>query len=438
MTAIAIPARLYPLRRHAVQLAYANSPARFNVVPAGRRSGKTERAKRKVIKRALGEMRYDDARFFCAAPTRDQAKTIYWRDIKRMVDPLLLLEPPSETALTVRYVNGSENVVVGMDKPERMEGSPWNGGILDEFGNMKPQAWGENVRPALADRNGWCDLIGVPEGRNHYYDLYRYARDSGDPEWSCFTWPSADILPAHEIESARRNLDELVFDQEYNASFVNFVGRAYYPFLAETHTGDLTYNPRAPIGFCFDFNVEPGVAVIVQEQVLPNGLDGTGIIGEVHIPRNSSTPAVCRKLIADWGEHQGLIRCYGDSTGGNRGSAKIAGSDWDLIKIELGKHFGHGQVEYRVPGQNGPERSRVNALNSRLKSATGDIRCMVAGSEAPMTIHDLEGVQLLKGGAGEIDKNIDKKLTHLTDALGYYMVKEYPIVKSIVQDFKMF
>jgi hypothetical protein len=49
-------------------------------------------------------------------------------------------------------------------------------GILDEFGNCKPNAWGANVRPALSDRNGWCDLIGVPEGRNHYYDNNKRSR----------------------------------------------------------------------------------------------------------------------------------------------------------------------------------------------------------------------------------------------------------------------
>ena len=62
--------------------------------------------------------------------------------------------------------------MVGLDKPERIEGQPWDGGVLDEYANMKAHAWGANVRPALSDRLGWCDLIGVPEGRNHYYDLH--------------------------------------------------------------------------------------------------------------------------------------------------------------------------------------------------------------------------------------------------------------------------
>ena len=50
MTTMAIPKRLYPLRYHAQQDGYYNSEKRFNVVPAGRRSGKTEIAKRKVVR----------------------------------------------------------------------------------------------------------------------------------------------------------------------------------------------------------------------------------------------------------------------------------------------------------------------------------------------------------------------------------------------------
>jgi hypothetical protein len=41
-------------------------------------------------------------------------------------------------------------------------------------------------------------------------------------------------------------------------------------------------------------------------------------------------------------------------------------------------------------------------------------------------------VRLLAGGSGEIDKRADPKLTHISDALGYYVAKEYPIVKPIV------
>lgn len=437
---MARPSRLYPLRHHDKQAAWKASPARFNVVPAGRRSGKTEIAKRKLVKRAFRGTDFEDPRFFAGAPTRDQAKAIYWSDLKAMIPRPLMARSPSETELSIRLVTGAEIRVVGMDKPERIEGQPWDGGILDEFANMKPGVWGENVRPALSDRRGWCDLIGVPEGRNHYYDLYKYAQGD-DPEWGSFTWFSADILAAEEIAAAKRQLDELVFQQEYEASFVNFTGRAYYPFIEALHTAPLAYNPDATLVFCFDFNVEPGVAAICQEQVLPGQYErdaagavlldkpitGTGVIGEVWIPSNSNTPAVCRKLIADWGEHRGRVVCYGDATGGSRGSAKVEGSDWELIAKELRPVFKE-RLSFRVKASNPAERSRLNAMNSRLKSAAGDIRLMVDPGKAPHVVKDLEGVVLLKGGSGELDKKATPALTHISDGLGYYVEHEFPIV----------
>lgn len=445
------PERLYPLRLHPEQQRLMHSDARFKVVPAGRRSGKTELAKRQLITAALSETTYPDARFFAAAPTRDQAKRIFWNDLKQMTPPCLMLEPPKESELVLTYVTGATISVVGMDRPERIEGSPWNGGVLDECANMKPQAWPENVRPALSDRNGWCWLIGVPEGRNHYYDLWKLAISGRERGWEGFTWFTSEVLPLYlangeeEIEAARRQLDDLTFQQEYEGSFVSFEGRAYYPFDERTHCAQLEYNPAAPIGLCFDFNVDPGVCAIVQEMVLPNGLEGTGVIGEVHIPRNSNTPAVCRKVLQDWGDHQSYVYVYGDATGGARGSAKVQGSDWDLVKRELqidhegdNHYYDPEQTIYRVPKANPSERTRINAVNSRLRSSTGEVRLMVDPRYAPTVVRDFEGVQLLKGGSGEIDKKSDPKLSHISDAVGYYIVHEFPTTVRIQEQRPMY
>ncbi len=424
--------RWTPLRWHGEQQRYWGSPHRFNTLPAGRRSGKTELAKRKLVLRALRGTAFDRPRFFAAAPTRDQAKRIFWEDLKDMVPRQFLRGQPSESELVIRLVNGTEIHVLGLDKPQRLEGSPWDGGVVTETGNIKKEAWPENIRPALSDRGGWADLEGVPEGRNHYYRYDKRARarmmeHGRDSTWGAFHWTSAEILSAEEIAEAMSDLDELTFDQEYNASFINFEGQAYYPFEERTHCAPLAYDPHYPLVFCLDFNVAPGVAVVAQEQDLPCGEYGTGVIGEVWIPRNSNTPAVCRKLIADWGEHQGHVMVYGDATGGAGGSAKIEGSDWDLVQAELRPHFGD-RLHFRVPQDNPRERVRINSLNSRLRATDGTIRLMVDPSRAPHTVTDLEGVRLLEGGSGEIDKKHDLELTHLSDGLGYYVVYEFPIV----------
>jgi hypothetical protein len=425
------------MRYHPVQQAYLASPHRFNTTPAGRRSGKTEIAKRKLVMRATKIGGRTDRRYFAAAPTRDQAKRIWWDDLKRLIPAIALdpMHPPSETDLRIRLVNGSEIWVLGLDKPERIEGSPWDGGVIDEIGNVAASAWKMNVRPALSDRMGWCDLIGVPEGRNHYYELDLTARAmmvelGAASEWGAFHWVSADILPAAEIEAARRDLDELSFRQEYEASFLNFEGQAYYPFDGSKHIGVMPYDRRQPLAFCFDFNVQPGVAAVCQQNILPNGMFGIAVIGEVHIPRNSNTPAVCRRLAADWAGHEGTITCYGDATGGARGSAKVMGSDWDLIEAELRPVFGQ-RLGFAVPAANPPERSRINAVNSMLLTTDGTVRMMADGRRAPNVVRDFEGVRLLKGGSGEIDKKADPELSHISDAIGYHVFSARPTYSKL-------
>lgn len=439
-----LPARWTPLRAHPLQLAYVASPHRFNVVPAGRRSGKTERAKRKLVRRALtldGVQHDDTPRFFAAAPTRDQAKRIYWADLKALTRPFWLpSRPPLETELTITLWHGAEISVVGMDRPERVEGSPWDGGILDEYANMKATAWQSNVRPALADRRGWCDLIGVPEGRNHYYDTYTKARalmleQGASSEWGAYTWHSADILDPAEIAAARADLDPLTFQQEYEASFVVFAGRVYYAYTS-ANAARLRdrYNPRAPLIIALDFNVSPGVAAVMQELRLPNGQTGTAVIGEVWIPNDSNTPAVCRKLCRDWATHEGPVVVYGDATGGARGTAAVSGSDWEIVETMLRRGdpargivgFGN-RVTINVPASNPTERARINAVNSRLCSVDGTRRLFVDPHHAPHVEKDFEGVRPLAGGSGEIDKKHDKKLTHISDAVGYYVAREFPV-----------
>lgn len=435
-------ARWTRLRPHEIQSEYCYSTARYICLPCGRRSGKTEIAKRRRVRRAVfADPRWPDWKAFCAAPTQDQAKRIFWNDIKAMIPAALRPVYRDSNPPMVEFdnlVGGRSQIwIIGLDKPARIEGSPWNDCVIDEFGNVKPEAWGANIRPALSDRRGTADLTGVPEGRNHYYELYKRAKENISGEWAAFHWKSADILPAHEIAAARAELDELTFRQEYEADFLNFTGRAYYAYDEKIHDAELTYNADQPLIVCLDFNVAPGIAVIAQEQALPTPLaekakrhgdpppTGTGIIGEVWIKQNSNSLLVAKKILTDWGQHRGRVEVFGDATGGARGSAKVQGSDWDLVKSVLNPHFGT-RVSYHVKTHNPAERARVNAVNSRLLSADGVVRMMVDHRQAPHLKTDLEGVRLIEGGSGEIDKDADPELTHPSDALGYYVERRFP------------
>ena len=425
------------LRPHPEQLRYIRCNKRFIIAPSGRRSGKTEIAKRKLFKRAMSHCKPFKARILCAAPTHDQAKEIYWDDIKALFKGFIVKRSESERFIELE--NGVAIHVAGMDKPERAEGSPLDGIILDEFANMKSSVWPKHVRPALdtPGRPGWAIIPSVPEGRNHYYKLYESAiaeiAERGEAsDWAVFHWKSADIMDAAAIEQAKRDLDQLTFQQEYEGSFVNFSGLAYYEFNRNIHAAEsLAYNPRRPLIFCFDFNTKPGIAVVCQIQdyyyleplhrpEIPRSI--VAVIGEVHIPTDSNTPMVCRRLIQDWSHHVGPVYLYGDSTGGARTTTSIEGSNWDLIKREF-RAVPNWEIVSRVPRANPHERSRVNAMNSRLK--TNGI--LVDPVRARHVVEDFEAVVVVEGGTGELLKKAGDPHTHITDALGYLIAYEYPI-----------
>jgi hypothetical protein len=71
-------------------------------------------------------MRNEEQKFFCGAPTYNQARAIFWEDLKKYTS-VMWEGKPSETALIIKLINGSEIHVVGLDKPERIEGQVWHG-----------------------------------------------------------------------------------------------------------------------------------------------------------------------------------------------------------------------------------------------------------------------------------------------------------------------
>jgi hypothetical protein len=437
----------YPLDYHAEQSRFYHSPARFKIASCGRRSGKTEIAKQIGIEFACRTSNYDlpyELNVIFAGPTRDQAKRNFWRDLKQMIHPSFKAQKPSESELTIKLHTNATIRVVGMDVPERVEGSPIDWIDLDEAANMKPEVWENHVRPGLdtLGRPGQAVLTSTPDLVAPWFEeLYESAKTL--PDWDTFWWPSADILPPEVIEAARQALDPLTFKQEYEGSFVTAGGRVYYSYDKEYNTGVFEWQPEQPdIGICFDFNVDPYCVTLVQEQFYK--YDGlvrhnprvdpdtpvTIALDEIYL-RNANTVHMAEEIKTRWGHmlKQSTVSLYGDATGGNRGTAKIHGSDWQILDRAL-KPFCR-ELIMCVPRANPAERTRVNAVNSRAAASDGTVRFLVDHRKCPYLMKDLRGVTVKPGTSGQIDKDIDKKLTHASDGFGYYIVYRYPIGHAI-------
>ena len=425
-------ARWFPLKAFPARTTYTMSTTRFHLNHSGRRSYKTEIALRRLVAALYEDLWQQEhapwgpGRYAFAAPTRPQTKDIAWVKLKELIPTIWLKESPRETELRLTTRWGTTLTLFGLDRAERMEGGAFDGLVVDEIGNVKSTVWHQHLRPTLSDRFGWAEFIGVPEGRNHYYDLEQTALAS--PElWTVAGWHSEMVLDPAEIAQVRAEMDTLTFDQEYGGSFVAWRGRAYYQFDPEANCRPCAYQPLEELIFCFDFNVSPGVACVCQETAI-----GTVVIGEVWVPRNSNTEIVCRKLLDDYGEHPGRVVCYGDATGGAGGSAQVKGSDWDLVRATLDPVYG-SRVSYRYPDHNSRVRARINATNSRIKTADGQRHLFVDPAKAPHVVKDLDGVTLVEGTSDKIHKPQGSELSHISDALGYYISLRWPISDTVLE-----
>ncbi len=379
------------------------------VVPAGRRSGKTELAKRRLVVSLPQKKPWSDPRYFAGAPTREQAKRIFWQDLKALV-PRRWIRRVYETELCILTRFGSELWVVGLDRPQRIEGTPWDGGVLDEYANMKPTAWIENIRPALSDRRGWCWFIGVPEGLNHYKDLADFARSGVDPDWGFYTWYSEDILPPEEIEAAKRVLDERTYRQEFQGSFETTTGRVYYAYTRELHEDpSIRLDPQRPIVVCCDFNVEVCVWELCQT-------DGRRVwVFDEIVLRNASTVEMAQELLRRYGHHKKGLVVYGDSAGSQRSTT--GRSDYAIL-LDMGFR------DQRIRKTNPPVKDRVNAVNAMLRNTKGEVR-LTHSPGCTYLRRDFETVTWREGGV-EIEKR-DTERTHASDALGYFIEYCFPL-----------
>lgn len=195
-----------------------NDPVRFKVIAAGRRTGKSRIACWTLIIAALQSDRANSHVFY-VAPTQGQARDVLWSLLLDLGSPVI--QSSHVNNMQVKLINGATISLKGADRPETMRGVSLKHVVLDEYADFKPEVWEQILRPALADQKGTAIFIGTPMGRNHFYDLYKYAELSEDDDWKAWHFTSYDnpTIDDSEIEAAKKSMSSFSFRQEFMASF---------------------------------------------------------------------------------------------------------------------------------------------------------------------------------------------------------------------------
>lgn len=404
------------LKPHPVRQALWTTKRRFPIVVAGRGSGKTELARRYIIRNLPIIKPWADPHYFYGLPTYGQAKRVAWRVILDLVPPEWVAEK-WESELRILTVFGSDLTVVGLDQPARVEGTQWDGCVIDEMCDQRPGVFDLSVRPALSYRKGFCWRIGAAKrqgiGAMYFKEKsLQHLNAEVDPDQITYTWSSEDIVDPVELESAKRNLSADDYEEQFRASWVSNKGAVFHAFSDDNITLNASYISSRQIIVGQDFNVDPMSWCLCHAAA--NGLI---VFDEIRLS-NTNTYAALDHLHQRYGQHKAGFVFIGDASARAR---KTSATKTDYIIIKNDERFINKTVSFSA--SNPPVEDRNAAVNALLCNAAGERRLFI-NPTCRSLIRDMQALTY-KPGTREIA--LGAGLGHMSDALGYIVHKLFPL-----------
>lgn len=386
------------------QKTISQDSARFRVVVAGRRFGKTYLAINELAKFA----RYPNRRVLYIATTYRQAKNVILNDLIQFLAEKNWIKKINHSDLEITLVNNSVIALRSSDNREALRGTKWNFIVFDEFASMDPETYYSVLRPTLSDTGGHALFIGTPYGRNHFWEIYNNAGALDD--WSSHTYTTLNggQVPPEEIEAAKRDLDERTFNQEYNATFEDARGIIAYAFDKENikSAPELSQSNALHIGM--DFNTDNFSACIMLQN-----RDHLHVIDEIML-MGASTNDMCKEIQTRYGLGRQIF-VYPDASGNQR-KTSAGGLTDHLILHNAG-------FKVRTPKTNPPVKDAIAAVNSRLRSTTGEIKLHID----PKCRHTLDSMNKFSYKEGSRVPDKSSGYDHMFDALKYCVWQLFPL-----------
>jgi hypothetical protein len=226
---------------------------------AGRRFGKSELSQIEIIINSL-----QGKKVAYITPTYQLARVFFEQLIK--VVPF----ESNKSELSIKFPNdGSVEFFTG-ERLDNLRGRKFHLVVIDEasFIPNLEDGWLNSIRPTLTDYKGRALFISTPKGKNFFYSLYL---KSGEPDWESFKFSTYDNphIDKSEIDDARTQLPEVVFEQEYMANPAENASNPFGSSYIKQCTFEVSHEP--PIAFGIDLAKSVDFTVII-------GLDRNGSV----------------------------------------------------------------------------------------------------------------------------------------------------------------
>ena len=282
--------------------------------------------------------------------------------------------------------------------------------MLDECADMDPDTFYTVLRPTLSDTKGHAMFIGSPKGRNWFYDLYVQAGASEDWAAHQYTTIEGGQVDQEEIESAKRDMDERQFQQEYLASFVDYAGVIYYAFTEDNIVpfDKTNIGAREIISVGIDMNINPMSAVIGY--INKKGV--LHIIDEIEI-YSSNTNELTNEIKARYPNR--TIHAYPDASGQALKTSAAGITDHIILQ--------NAGFKVKVNKTNPPVVDRINSVNSMLCNNFGERKLLIDPS--CKRLRECLIKHTYREGTRQPNKT--DGYDHLLDSLGYMVYQNFVI-----------
>jgi phage FluMu gp28-like protein len=194
-----------------------DSSARFTITEASTKTGKTASHIIWLFEEALKLKANQNV--WWIAPVYGQAEIAFKR-MRHQVSDINFFKA-NETKLTLTLPTGAVITFKTAQDPDNLFGEDVYAAVFDEASRAKEAAWFA-LRTTLTATNGKCKIIGNSKGKKNWmYRLGVRAR-AGEKDYEYFKITAYDavksgILTLEEVEQAKRDLPEYVFNELYMA-----------------------------------------------------------------------------------------------------------------------------------------------------------------------------------------------------------------------------
>ena len=302
-----------------------------------------------------------------------------------------------------------------LQKPQRIVGAELTYIGFDEFDVESWKNCDIAYKKAIGRMRGSdnCEVYIVTTPEGFKYTHHAFVEQASDKKALIHGKTTDNLyLPESYIDLLEDNYDKSMLKAYRDGQFVNISALStYHSFERSKNVKECEYNRDLPIQIGLDWNVDPMCAVLFHTYSTEPKVKIFDAISLSHQGQGDLlTARMCSTIKEKYPNSQYIV--FPDASGTQRHTSAQF-SDIDILKQ-------NGFI-VKVRRSNPPVTNRVNSVNKMLEgNIIIDPRCK------PL-IQDLEKVTN-KQGTRDIDKS-NKLLTHMTDALGYAIEWQFPIIK---------